>query len=60
MPTPSGCGRWSAAGWCRGKLLQVLAGTAYESPIEARSGGRRVSVPLGLAREIFVEDAANG
>jgi DtxR family transcriptional regulator, Mn-dependent transcriptional regulator len=39
-----------------GARLEVLAGTEYESPIEARMGRRRVSVPLGLAREIFVED----
>jgi DtxR family Mn-dependent transcriptional regulator len=38
-----------------GTRLKVLAGTAYESPIEAQMGRRRVSVPLGLAREIFVE-----
>src|SRR5436853_5217810 len=39
-----------------GTRLRVLAGTEYESPIEAQMGRRRVSVPLGLAREIFVED----
>ncbi len=40
-----------------GARLQVLAGSTYESPIEARIGRRRVSVPLGLAREVFVEGA---
>jgi DtxR family Mn-dependent transcriptional regulator len=39
-----------------GTRLKVLTGTAYESPIEAQMGRRRISVPLGLAREIFVED----
>jgi DtxR family Mn-dependent transcriptional regulator len=39
-----------------GTRLTVLAGTRYESPIEAQLGGRRVSVPLGLARSIFVEE----
>ena len=43
-----------------GRQLNVLAGTRYESPIEARAGGRKVSVPLGLAREIFVEDVTGG
>jgi DtxR family transcriptional regulator, Mn-dependent transcriptional regulator len=41
-----------------GIRLSVLAGTEYESPIEAQLGRRRVSVPLGLAREIFVEDVS--
>jgi hypothetical protein len=40
-----------------GTRLLVSAGTEYESPIEAQMGRRRISVPLGLAREIFVEDA---
>lgn len=39
-----------------GARLNVLNQTAYESPIEAQMGRRRVSVPLGLAREIFVEE----
>jgi DtxR family Mn-dependent transcriptional regulator len=39
-----------------GARLEVLAGTEYESPIEVRLGRRRISVPLGLAREIFVEE----
>ena len=40
-----------------GVRLEVLAGTAYESPIEARLHRRRVSIPLGLARAVFVEEA---
>ena len=40
-----------------GSRLQVVAETKYESPIEARMGKRRVSVPLGLAKAIFVEEA---
>jgi DtxR family Mn-dependent transcriptional regulator len=40
-----------------GTRLKVLAGSDYESPIEAQMGRRRVSVPLGLAREVFVEAA---
>jgi DtxR family Mn-dependent transcriptional regulator len=39
-----------------GVRLQVLAGTEYESPIEARIEKRRQAIPLGLAREIFVEE----
>ena len=42
-----------------GVRLDVLAGSRYESPIEARLGGRRVNVPLGLAREIFVEEISD-
>jgi DtxR family Mn-dependent transcriptional regulator len=40
-----------------GKRLKVLAGSKFESPIEAQMGRRRVGVPLGLAREIFVEES---
>ncbi len=40
-----------------GVRLRVVAGTRYESPIEARIDRREVSVPLGLAREIFVEES---
>jgi len=39
-----------------GTRLDVVAGTEYESPIEARIGRKRISVPLGLAREVFVEE----
>ncbi len=42
-----------------GARLQIRAGSQYESPIEAQMGRRRVSVPLGLAREIFVEEVAD-
>jgi DtxR family Mn-dependent transcriptional regulator len=38
-----------------GARLRIDAGSEYESPIEARLKGRRVSVPLGLARALFVE-----
>jgi DtxR family Mn-dependent transcriptional regulator len=37
-----------------GTKLKVLAASRYESPIETRIGRRRLSVPLGLARAIFV------
>jgi DtxR family Mn-dependent transcriptional regulator len=40
-----------------GARLTVLEGSRYESPIEARLRGRRVSVPLGLARSVFVDEA---
>ena len=39
-----------------GTRLRVLAGTEYESPIEVQLGRRRMSVPLGLAREISVQE----
>lgn len=38
-----------------GARLEVMAATEYESPIEATIERRRVSVPLGLARQVFVE-----
>ena len=38
-----------------GARLRVINGSAYESPIEAELGRRRISVPLGLARSVFVE-----
>jgi len=38
-----------------GARLRVISGSSYESPIEAELGKRRVSVPLGLARSVFVE-----
>lgn len=43
-----------------GLRLEVVAGSRYESPIEAISGGKRLSIPLGLARGIFVEDSTRG
>src|SRR5215469_1729817 len=42
-----------------GTRLRVVAGSEYESPIEAQMGRRRVSVPLGLAREVFVEEVSD-
>jgi len=38
-----------------GTHVEVLAASVYEGPIELRIKGKRVSVPLGLARAIFVE-----
>jgi DtxR family Mn-dependent transcriptional regulator len=38
-----------------GTHLEVVSISEYESPIVVRIKGRRVSVPLGLARAIFVE-----
>jgi DtxR family transcriptional regulator, Mn-dependent transcriptional regulator len=38
-----------------GTHVQVVAESAYEGPIEVRIKGRKVSVPLGLARALFVE-----
>ncbi|HEX6488126.1 MAG TPA: metal-dependent transcriptional regulator [Candidatus Dormibacteraeota bacterium] len=40
-----------------GALLEVLQTSEFESPIEVRLEGRRLSVPLGLARGVFVEPA---
>jgi DtxR family Mn-dependent transcriptional regulator len=37
-----------------GMHIEVVAPSEYEGPIEVRIKGRRVSVPLGLARAIFV------
>jgi DtxR family Mn-dependent transcriptional regulator len=37
-----------------GTHIEVVASSEYEGPIEVRIKGRRVSVPLGLARAIFV------
>lgn len=38
-----------------GTGIEVLAESEYEGPIEVRIKGRRVSIPLGLARGMFVE-----
>jgi len=38
-----------------GTHVEVLAASEYEGPIELRIKGKRVSVPLGLARAMFVE-----
>jgi len=40
-----------------GTRLLVLATSEFEGPIEVRLRGRRESVPLGLARAIFVAEA---
>ena len=39
-----------------GTRLAVMAGSEFESPVEVRIRGRRSSVPLGLARGIFVAE----
>src|SRR5579859_396151 len=38
-----------------GTRIEVVRASLYEAPIECRIKGRRVSVPLGLARAVFVE-----
>jgi len=38
-----------------GMQIEVLAESRFESPIDVRIKGRRLSVPLGLARAVFVE-----
>jgi DtxR family transcriptional regulator, Mn-dependent transcriptional regulator len=38
-----------------GTHIDVLAPSEYEGPIEVRIKGRRLQVPLGLARAMFVE-----
>ena len=38
-----------------GTQVEVVAPSEYEGPIDVRMKGRRVSVPLGLARALFVE-----
>lgn len=40
-----------------GTKIEVTAVSEYEGPIEVRIKGKRVSVPLGLARGMFVEAA---
>jgi DtxR family Mn-dependent transcriptional regulator len=40
-----------------GTRIEVVAESEYEGPIEVRIKGRRVSIPLGLARGMFVEGA---
>jgi DtxR family Mn-dependent transcriptional regulator len=40
-----------------GTRLEVVAVSEYEGPIEVRIKGRRVSIPLGLARGMFVAGA---
>jgi DtxR family Mn-dependent transcriptional regulator len=38
-----------------GTPVEVVGASEYEGPIDVRIRGRRVSVPLGLARALFVE-----
>ena len=38
-----------------GTAIEVVAASEFEGPIEVRIKGRRMSVPLGLARAVFVE-----
>ncbi|HSS09852.1 MAG TPA: metal-dependent transcriptional regulator [Acidimicrobiales bacterium] len=38
-----------------GTQIEVMAPSEYEGPIDIRLKGRRVNVPLGLARAVFVE-----
>ena len=38
-----------------GTHIEVIAASEYEGPLELRIKGKRVSVPLGLARAMFVE-----
>ena len=38
-----------------GTRLEVVGASEYEGPIEVRIKGRRLSIPLGLARAMFVE-----
>ena len=40
-----------------GTRIEVVAESEYEGPIAVRIKGRRISVPLGLARGMFVEGA---
>jgi DtxR family transcriptional regulator, Mn-dependent transcriptional regulator len=39
-----------------GARIEVVAASKFESPITVRINGRRASVPLGLARAVFVEE----
>jgi DtxR family Mn-dependent transcriptional regulator len=40
-----------------GTRIEVVEESEYEGPIEVRIKGRRISIPLGLARGMFVEGA---
>jgi len=40
-----------------GTRAEIVVASTYESPIEVRIKGKRVSIPLGLARAMFVEAA---
>jgi DtxR family transcriptional regulator, Mn-dependent transcriptional regulator len=39
-----------------GTRIEMVAASKFESPITVRINGRRASVPLGLARAVFVEE----
>jgi DtxR family Mn-dependent transcriptional regulator len=41
-----------------GTRIEVLRTSEFESPIECRIKNHRVTIPLGLARAVFVEEAA--
>ena len=38
-----------------GTRVEVLTGSEYESPLDCRIKSKRVSIPLGLARALYVE-----
>jgi DtxR family transcriptional regulator, Mn-dependent transcriptional regulator len=40
-----------------GTRIEVVRASEYEGPLECRIKGRRLSIPLGLARAVFVEAA---
>ena len=40
-----------------GARIEIVVASTYESPIEVRIKGKRTSIPLGLARAMFVEAA---
>jgi Fe2+ transport system protein FeoA len=39
-----------------GARIEVVSQSKFEGPITVRLNGRRTSVPLGLARAVFVEE----
>jgi DtxR family Mn-dependent transcriptional regulator len=39
-----------------GARIEVVAESKFEGPIAVRLNGRRASIPLGLARAVFVEE----
>jgi Fe2+ transport system protein FeoA len=39
-----------------GTRIEVVAESKFEGPIAVRIKGRRASIPLGLARAVFVEE----
>jgi len=40
-----------------GARIEVIGASEFEGPIQVRIKGRRVGVPLGLARALFVQAA---